>query len=224
MPGAVPHLPRVRQVVLAAGELEPVAERLQAELGLGEPFSDPGVGYFGLRNAVFALGDTFIEIVSPVREDTAAGRLLVRRGGDCGYMVMFQVDDLSAARTRAAAAGVREVFEVELEDISEAHLHPADMRGAIVSISSPRPVHSWRWAGPDWEQRSAVGAVIGVTVAVADPEAVSERWSRILGGSARATFVADTADRGLVEVELGDRPDLAPVVVAGVRFTAHPVR
>ena len=59
-------LPRLRQAVVAASELDPVVERLRAELGLGEPFSDPAVAFFGLRNAVFALGDSFLEVVSPV--------------------------------------------------------------------------------------------------------------------------------------------------------------
>src|SRR5436305_10139821 len=126
---------RLRQAVLAARDLEEVAERLRDELGLGEPFADPGVGYFGLRNAVFALGDTFLEVVSPTGPDTAAGRQLERHGGDCGYMVMFQVDSLPEARERAGALGVREVFEVALDDMAEVHLHPADMRGAIVSLS-----------------------------------------------------------------------------------------
>ena len=39
--------------------------------------------YFGLRNAVFALGDTFLEVVCPQRPDTAAGRLLDRRAPTC---------------------------------------------------------------------------------------------------------------------------------------------
>ena len=48
-------------------------------------------------------------------------------------MVMFQVDDLAAEPARCPAAGVREVFEVSLAmSIEEVHLHPADMRGAIV--------------------------------------------------------------------------------------------
>ena len=59
-------LPRLRQAVVAAAQLEPTVERLQEELGLGEPYNDPAVGFFGLRNAVFALGDTFLEVVSPL--------------------------------------------------------------------------------------------------------------------------------------------------------------
>lgn len=144
------ELPRLRQAVIAARELDPVLERLRSGLGLGEPYADPGVEYFGLRNAVFALGDTFLEVISPLRPGTAAGRQLDRREGDCGYMVMAQLDDLAGARMRAGGLGIREVFEVELDDIAEVHLHPADIGGAIVSLSEPRPPDSWRWAGPGW--------------------------------------------------------------------------
>ena len=35
---------RLRQAVVVASELEPVAEALERELGLRDPFNDPGVG------------------------------------------------------------------------------------------------------------------------------------------------------------------------------------
>ena len=79
-------------------------QQLRSELGLGEPFADPGVGAFGLHNAVYAIGDTFLEVVSPTQPDTTAGRYLDRHG-DGGYMVIFQLADLDAARERAAAMG-----------------------------------------------------------------------------------------------------------------------
>ena len=140
--------PRLRQAVLAAHDLDAVAGRLRAELDLGEPYCDPGVEVFGLRNAVFALGDTFLEVVSPIRADAPAARLLERRGGDTGYMLMFQVESFDAARQRAREAGVREVLDISLDDIAEVHLHPGDMRGAIVSLSRPEPAEAWRWGGP----------------------------------------------------------------------------
>jgi hypothetical protein len=211
---------RLRQAVLAARELEPVAQRLAGELGLGEPFADPGVGRFGLRNAVFALGDTFLEVVSPVEPGTAAGRLLERRGGDCGYMLMFQVDGLAGARARVAEHGVREVFEVSLPDMAEVHLHPADMRGAIVSLSEPRPPESWRWGGPDWHERTAPLQLAGAVVGVRDPAAVAERWRAIVGGSAGVELVADDADRGLIEVRVAGARRREPFEAAGVRFVA----
>ena len=215
---------RLRQAVLAARDLDSVAGALRAELGLGEPYVDPGVGHFGLRNAVFALGGTFLEVVSPVQPDTAAGRLIDRRGGDCGYMLMFQVDDLEGARARARGLGIREVFEVSLDDIAEVHLHPADMRGAIVSLSAPQPPESWRWGGPDWAGRSAPLRVSGATVAVADPGAVAGRWGTVLGeepSAAGIRFVADEHERGPAEVALASataRADRDPFEVGGVRF------
>ena len=201
-------MPRIRQAVLAARDLEPTIERLRDEFGLGEPYRDPGVGLFGLANAVFAVGDTFLEVVSPVQHDVPAARTATRQldraeAEVCGYMVMLQIDDLPAAREHARAAGVREVFEVELEDIAEVHLHPGDMHGAIVSLSAPNPAGSWRWGGPDWNARAVAGGVTGITVAVADPDAVGERWSAVAGGPIPGCgFTQDDASPGLVEVEL----------------------
>jgi hypothetical protein len=225
-----PHAPRVRQAVLVASDLDEVAGQLRRELGLGPPFADPAVAHFGLRNAVFALGDSFLEVVSPVAPDTSAGRLLSRRGGDGGYMVMLQVADLAAARERARARGVREVFEVSLDDIAEVHLHPVDMGGAIVALSAPEPPGSWRWGGPGWRERSRPLSVAGVTLATRDPDEVAELWGEIIGSPAQDAGVRFTsaASTGLVEIELESANpggDGDPVVIGGVRFgfTAKPV-
>jgi hypothetical protein len=218
-----PPLPRLRQAVLVAADLEPVVTLLRDELALGEPFADPAVGLFGLQNSVFALGDTFLEVVSPIAEDTAAGRWLTRRGGDCGYMVMFEVSDRDAARRRAAAQHAREVFDVELDDIAEVHLHPADMRGAIVALSMPRPPGSWRWGGPGWRERSRPSRVAGATIAVEDPERATRRWSNVLGapvGTAGVQFTADEAEPGLGEIRIADSEcgRREPIEVGGVRL------
>ena len=185
---------RLRQAVLVAGELEPVATELRSALGLGEPFRDPGVGEFGLANVVYALGDRFLEIVSPTRGDTAAGRYLARHDGDGGYMVIFDVEDLEGARSRALGLGVRVVWQIDLQDISATHLHPADMHGAIVSLDRSRPYGSWRWGGPQWTGTTgsgttgsgatgagAPGELVGITLAVAEPRAVAARWGEVLG-------------------------------------------
>jgi hypothetical protein len=175
---------RLRQAVLVASELEPVADALRAALGLGEPFRDPGVGAFGLANVVFALGDCFLEIVSPIAENTAAGRYLARHGGDGGYMVIFDIEGLAGARSRALELGTRVVWQIDLPDISATHLHPADMHGAIVSLDRSQPYGTWRWGGPEWTERigsGAPGRLAAITVAVADPDAVAARWGHVLG-------------------------------------------
>jgi catechol 2,3-dioxygenase-like lactoylglutathione lyase family enzyme len=174
---------RLRQVALVARDLEAVVGDCCAVLGLEVAFRDPEIAMFGLRNALMPIGDTFLEVVSPVREDATAARFLQRRGGDGGYMVIVQTDDLEAARTRLSALGVRVVFEVAFDDVATLHLHPRDVGGAILSLDVARPPESWRWAGPVWRDhvRTDVSAVIaGVGLQAADPGALAARWSAIL--------------------------------------------
>jgi hypothetical protein len=166
---------RLRQVALAAWDLEAAKRDLEAS-GLRDPFRDPGVKEFGLDNAVFPVGDTFLEVVSPITENTTAGRYLERRGkSPVGYMVIVQVDDLDATRTRAEDLGIRTVWSVDLDDIRASHLHPRDL-AAITSVDQPVDPASWRWGGPAWEERAVAGRVDAVEVAGADPEV----WARLL--------------------------------------------
>lgn len=174
---------RIRQLALVARDLEPAVASLRAVLGIGEGFRDPGVGLFGLENSVMAVGDTFLEVVSPIREDTSAGRFLARRGGDGGYMVILQSDDLAKDRRRVEELGVRIVWETALDDIATIHLHPRDVGGAILSLDEPRPPESWRWAGPDWKDRivgDVVTGIAGVELQATDPAALAARWSQLL--------------------------------------------
>jgi hypothetical protein len=210
---------RLRQAVLVAAELEPVAALLREGLGLQEPFRDPGVGMFGLHNVVFALGDCFLEIVSPVQEGTAAGRQLERLGGDGGYMALFDLEDLDGARERAEATGVRTVWSIDLPDISGTHMHPADLRGTIVSLDSSRPYGSWRWGGPDWTGQVAggpPGALTGITIAVSDPPAVAERWGEVMGVAVSdgPRLELDGAEVRFVAGESGGVESLVEIAVA----------
>ena len=210
---------RLRQAVLVARDLEPVAGAVRRELGLGEPFEDPGVGEFGLRNAVFAIGDAFIEVVSPTREGTAAGRHLARHGGDGGYMVIFQVDDLEATRARVGELGVRFVWQIDLPDISGTHLHPADTRGALLSLDAARPRESWRWGGPGWGDRAAPGRIDGVSVGVREPGRVEQTWTDVLGARPPGvTFAPDEHEAGLTEIAVAVPGRSGTSDIGGVRF------
>jgi hypothetical protein len=180
---------RLRQIAFAAHELDAVVADLRAVLDLPAPYHDPGVAIFGLSNAVLPLGDTFLEVVSPVEAETAAGRYLKRRGGDCGYMVMVQVEDTDAARQRAAGMAVRVVWHADLDDIRGTHLHPRDLGGPLLSFDTPTPAGAWRWAGPDWQTApvSKVARTLhGVEMACAEPQRTAERWAALLGRSATA--------------------------------------
>jgi catechol 2,3-dioxygenase-like lactoylglutathione lyase family enzyme len=183
MPDPLPG-PRLRQVALVAHDCEKTATALQETFGWPDPFHDPGVGEFGLTNAVFPVGDTFVEVVSPVQPDTTAGRYLARRGSDSGYMAIFQMPSLEEARRRATDLGVRVVWKVDFDDIAGTHLHPKDIPGAIVSLDWASPTNSWRWAGPAWTGTAPdhpAGGIAGITVEVEEPAEAAQRWARVLG-------------------------------------------
>lgn len=179
---------KIRQIALAANDLAPAVERLGEVLDTEVTYRDPLIKTFGLRNALFTVGSDFIEVVAPLREDASAARFLKSAGGDAGYMVIFQTDDLAAERARIEALGVRVVWEAALDEIATIHLHPRDMTAAIVSIDEARPAPSWHWAGPDWETGPRSGRASGITgveLAARDPRVTAERWSQVVRAEAR---------------------------------------
>jgi hypothetical protein len=180
---------RLRQVVVITNDLPAVTAAVESELGLSDPFVDPGVGEFGLENRVYAAGDCFLEVLKPVDVNSAGARFLARRGGDDGgYMAIFQFADRASPRQRAADLGIRIVWRADLEDIAGTHLHPSDIGAAIVSLDWADPPESWRWAGPTWRGGAPAGVVGGVTsltIACIDPGKVSSRWAEVLGPGAR---------------------------------------
>jgi hypothetical protein len=233
--------PRLRQVALVAADCDTAASQLHEAFGWPEPFHDPGVGHFGLTNAVFAAGDTFVEVVAPVQPGTTAGRYLASRGGDSGYMAIFQMPDLAQARRRVAAADVRVIWSADHADIAGTHLHPKDVPGAIVSLDWADPPQSWRWAGPEWTGRApehSAGGLSGLTIEVAHPVRAAARWAQVLGltvsgadGTVRIELpdarqdlrfvpVAPGRGEGITEIRLDIEGELPPVEIAGVRFVS----
>jgi glyoxalase-like protein len=180
---------RLRQIALVAKDLQKVVDDLCAVLGIEVCFHDPGVEEFGLHNALMPIGTSFLEVVSPLREGTTAGRLLERRRGDGGYMVIVQTDDLAGARKRVEELGVRIVWQVELPDAATIHLHPRDVGAAIVSFDQMKPPDSWRWAGPEWREHvhtDVTRRLVGAELQSADPAALAKRWSQVFGRPERA--------------------------------------
>jgi len=181
---------RLRQIALVGADLDAAKAEIVDVLGLGPAYADPGVGKYGLANQVWPIGDTFLEVVSPKQPGTTAGRLLDKRGGDGGYMVILQVDDLDAARARLKDEGVRVVDQFDGDGVHFTHLHPKDVGGAILSIDAMVPKTRWQWGGPDWEKnvRTDVSTgIVGGELQGGDPDAMSARWAAVLGRPREAT-------------------------------------
>jgi len=144
---------RLRQICLVANQLAPVLDDFKEIFGLEVCFVDAGVAVFGLENALMPVGNNFIEIVAPIKENTAAGRYLKRRHGDGGYMVICQCDSHLAQlerKARAAALNIRIAWEHESKMFHGMQLHPADTGGAFFEIdwdAKGEPEGHWEPAG-----------------------------------------------------------------------------
>jgi hypothetical protein len=181
---------RLRQICLVAEKLEPVIDDFKAIFAIDVCFVDPAVAAFGLKNSLMPICGNFLEVVAPVKENTAAGRYLKRRNGDGGYMVICQCDTHEtqlARKARAAALNVRIAWEHEGKSFHGMQLHPADTGGAFFEIdwdAKGEPEGHWTPAGgSEWVSMMHTDVVkyySAVELQSADPHALAERWSSIV--------------------------------------------
>jgi hypothetical protein len=180
---------RLRQICLVANQLAPVIDDFKDIMGLEVCFVDKGVAVFGLENSLMPVGSNFIEVVAPIKGDTAAGRYLKRRNGNGGYMVICQCDSHEtqlARKARAGAMKVRIAWEHESKSFHGMQLHPADTGGAFLEIdwdAKGEPEGSWEPAGGGGWSRAARAEVVkryqAVELQSSDPRGLAERWSSI---------------------------------------------
>lgn len=199
---------RLRQIAVVTSELHGPALDIGTVLGVEPCFTDPGVKQFGLKNMLWPIGSQFLEVVTPITDGTAGGRYLDRRGGDSGYMVITQVDDVSRRRERVAELGIRIAFDLHHPD--EGHdgiqLHPADTGGAFFEMDQMTMEGGdavggpWYPAGRNWQPYVRTDAVSGIAAAEIqspEPAALAERWSTI----AEIDLTTDPEGRPQIELD-----------------------
>ena len=168
---------------MVSGLRDPIVNDLCELFNFEVAFNDPGVAHFGLENAVIPIGTDFLEVVSPVEENTTAGRYLNKRGGDGGYMIIIQVDKFEDSQKLVNEYNIKTVWETDLPKAKAMHLHPKQMGGAILSLDWMEPKESWKWAGPNWEKNISgpIKGIDGVEIQSDDPELMLNIWLRVLG-------------------------------------------
>ncbi|MEI6417831.1 MAG: VOC family protein [Sphingomonadales bacterium] len=218
---------RLRQIAVVAPDLPPVEAEFCETLGTGVCYRDPGVGKYGLHNALWALGGTFLEALAPLQPGTTAGRYIERRGGPTGYMVILDSDDLAPVRARLAAHKVRIVEDLTVDyhgsQATALHLHPRDAGGCLLSLDQHGPdggmTGNYAWAGPGWQAHMRADmAITGALLASDDPVATAAHWGALLGlaparhgigwrisldhGALDFTTIADDRGEGLAAIRL----------------------
>ena len=165
-----------RQVVVCVRDIEPAISTLCKELDTYVTFRDPALMYYGLKNALLPIGDSFLEIVSPITSNVTADRYL-NKFGDGGYMIIIQLKDLNELKlieNNANNNNIRIIHRgartLDMKDIvgkknlsksniglTEAglhgiHFHPNDI-GCITEMINMNPSNKWLWASNKWETK-----------------------------------------------------------------------
>jgi hypothetical protein len=178
---------RLRQICLVAPELEPVIADIAAIMGLAVCYRDGNVERYGLVNALMPVDTILLEVVSPFREGTAAGRFIDKTGGRGGYMAIFCCDDPDGRAKAANALGVRTANVITHAPYHGVQLHPRDCRAAFIEFNhtdgSDDVLGAYPPAGPDWQKfiaKDVTQALTGVEMQSPDPAGLAEHWGRIL--------------------------------------------
>jgi hypothetical protein len=181
---------RLRQIAVVAADLHRTGLDIGSVLGVEPCFTDPGVKQFGLKNMLWPIGTQFLEVVTPIADNTAGGRYRDRRAGDTGYMVITQVDDVARRRVRADELGVRIAFDLHYPDQGHdgIQLHPADTGGSFFEMDQMTMEGGaevggpWWPAGPNWQPYTRTDQVSGIAAAELqspDPQRLAQRWADI---------------------------------------------
>jgi methylmalonyl-CoA/ethylmalonyl-CoA epimerase len=128
-------LTRIDHVALAVSDLDAAIDHYERVWGLTlahrEVVADQGV-----EEAMFALGDTFLQLVAPLSPDTAVGRFLDRRGEGLHH-IAYRVDEL---QTALDALRDQDVTLIDQEprhgsrNTRVAFVHPKANHGVLVEL------------------------------------------------------------------------------------------
>jgi Glyoxalase-like domain len=210
----------LRQICLVAPTLEPAVGALCDALATRVFYRDPNVAKYGLENALLPVGNTFLEVVAPTQDGTAAGRYLARRKGEGGYMIILETDDITPWIGHVASLGVRVAADLDYPgEYRGLQLHPRDTGGCLLEINCSHGADrgAYHPAGPDWAGGPALPAIVGATVQSDDPAALAARWSAILRCPVRNNAIAlDHGTIRFVPATDGRGEGLAGIEISGM--------
>jgi len=96
----------------------------------------------GVDAALLDVGESHVELLAPLGEDTPVGRFLAKRGPGLHH-VAYRVDDVAATLDALRSAGLRLIDEAPRGGIrgsQVAFLHPSASGGVLTEIVQPAVV------------------------------------------------------------------------------------
>ena len=97
----------------------------------------------GVEAVLLDVGESHVELLRPLGEDTPVGRFLAKRGPGLHH-VAYQVDDIDATLATLRAAGVRLIDQEPRTGIRGsrvAFLHPSASGGVLTELVQPAQNH-----------------------------------------------------------------------------------
>ena len=97
----------------------------------------------GVEAALLDVGESHIELLSPLGPDTAVGKFLARRGPGLHH-VAYRVDSVEDALAALAEAGMRLIDEqprIGIRNSRVAFVHPSSTGGVLTEIVQPAGHH-----------------------------------------------------------------------------------
>ena len=179
---------RLRQICLVANDLPRVIADMEAIFGVKLAFQDDHVRKYGLENALFPFGYSFVEVVSPIEPNTAAGRFIQRSGGVGGYMAIFNCHDPVRRGEHAKSIGVSTANLIDHDDFIGVQLHPRECRAAMIEFDHTNGEEDLQGnyypaGGTQWTKAvktDVTRGLVEIIVESADPIGIGAHWARII--------------------------------------------
>ncbi len=128
---------RLNHVAIAVPDLEQAAALYRQTLGAKVSAAMPQPKH-GVSVVFVELGNTKIELLHPLGEDSPIGAFLGRNPAGGIHHICYEVDDILAARDKLKASGARVLGDGEpkigAHDKPVLFLHPKDFLGTLIEL------------------------------------------------------------------------------------------
>lgn len=134
-------LTQIDHVGIAVSDLEEEVERYRRTFGL-EPTHRERMPDQGVEEVLFAVGESYVQLLGALGSDTPVGRFLDKRGPGVHHLG-YRVANVTEALGRLRAEGVALIDETPRggsRGTTIAFVHPASMGGVLVElVQEPSP-------------------------------------------------------------------------------------
>ena len=132
---ADPVLTEIDHVALAVRDLDDAVEYYRATFGV-EPVHREVVENDGVEEVLLRVADSYIQLLTPVRDDSPVARYLDKKGEGIHH-VAYRVDDCAAALDRVKRQGHQVIDEVPRpgsRGTTVAFIHPKTAFGTLIEL------------------------------------------------------------------------------------------